>query len=83
MTGTIDKPVISYDRKAMKQKIREDIKEEKTNLKKILNEEFGWFKKDSTLNKKEDNKKQDQKFKIDFNQKKKEDEKKDEDDEDF
>lgn len=85
MTGTIDKPIITYDRKAMKQKIREDIKEEKTNLKKILHEEFGWFKKDSTLNKKEDNKKQDQKFKIDFNQQKKEDDKKkkEEDEEDF
>lgn len=81
MTGTIDKPIISYDRKAMKQKIREDIKEEKNNLKKILNEEFGWFKKDSL--KKEDNKKQDQKFKIDFNQPKKDDKKKDEDEEDF
>jgi hypothetical protein len=69
MTGTTDKPVITYDRKAMKQKIKEDIKEEKNNLKKILNEEFGWFKKDSTLNKK-DNKKQDQKFQIQFNQKK-------------
>jgi len=81
MTGTIDKPVITYDRKAMKQKIREDIKEEKANLKKILNEEFGWFKKDTTLNKKDD-KKQDQKFKIDFNQQKK-DEKEKEDEDDF
>ncbi len=85
MTGTLDKPIISYDRKAMKQKIREDIKEEKTNLKKILNDEFGWFKKDSTLNKKNDDKKSDQKFKIDFNQPKKDDKKKpeDEDDGDF
>lgn len=85
MTGTIDKPVITYDRKAMKQKIKEDLKEEKNTLKKILNEEFGWFKKDTTLNKKDD-KKQDQKFKIDFNQKKKEDEKKkkeEDDDGDF
>jgi hypothetical protein len=82
MTGTLDKPEISYDRKAMKQKIREDIKEEKQNLKKILNEEFGWFKKDSTLKKTEQ--KQDPKFRIDFNQKKKdEDKKEEEDDDDF
>ncbi len=73
MTGTIDKPIITYDRKAMKQKIKEDLKEEKNTLKKILNEEFGWFKKDS-LAKKEN--KKDQQFKIDFNQKKKEEEKK-------
>jgi len=84
MTGTIDKPIITYDRKAMKQKIKEDIKEEKNNLKKILHEEFGWFKKDTTLNKKED-RKQDQKFKIDFNQQKKDEDKKkkEEDEEDF
>ncbi|HXB40834.1 MAG TPA: AsmA-like C-terminal region-containing protein [Bacteroidia bacterium] len=75
MTGTIDKPVITYDRKAMKQKIKEDLKEEKKTLKKILNEEFGWFKKDTTINKKDDTKK-DQKFKIDFNREKKEEDKK-------
>ncbi|MGZ3865814.1 MAG: AsmA family protein [Bacteroidia bacterium] len=80
ITGTVDKPIITYDRKAMKQKIREDIKEEKNTLKKILNEEFGWFKKD-TANFKKDEKKQDQKFKIEFN--KKEDDKKKDEDEDF
>lgn len=82
MTGTTDKPVITYDRKAMKQKIKEDIKEEKTNLKKILNEEFGWFKKDTTLNKKDD-KKQDQKFQIQFNQKKDDKKGKEDDGDDF
>jgi hypothetical protein len=81
MTGTVDKPIITYDRKAMKQKIKEDIKEEKNTLKKILNEEFGWFKKDSA-NFKKDEKKQDQKFKIEFN-KKEEDKKKKEEEEDF
>jgi hypothetical protein len=70
MTGTVDKPVITYDKKAMKQKIKEDIKEEKNTLKKILNEEFGWFKKDTANFKKNENKK-DQKFKIDFNNDKK------------
>lgn len=80
ITGNVDKPIITFDRKAMKQKIREDIKEEKNTLKKILNEEFGWFKKDSASFKKDD-KKQDQKFKIEFN--KKEEDKKKEDDEDF
>ena len=68
MTGTTDKPIIKYDRKAMKQKIKQDIKDEKKSLKRLLNEEFGLFKKDTTLNKKEDSKKQDQNFKIDFNQ---------------
>jgi hypothetical protein len=35
MTGNIDNPKISYDRKAMKEKIKEDIKNEKQNLKNI------------------------------------------------
>jgi hypothetical protein len=82
MTGTVDKPIITYDRKAMKQKIKEDIKEEKNTLKKMLNEEFGWFKKDTASFKKDD-KKQDQKFKIEFNRDKKNDKKKPGDDEDF
>jgi hypothetical protein len=68
MTGTTDKPIIKYDRKAMKQKIKQDLKDEKKSLKRLLNEEFGLFKKDTTLNKKENAKKQDQNFKMDFNQ---------------
>jgi len=68
MTGTVDKPIIKYDRKAMKQKIRQDLKDEKKSLKQLLHEEFGLFKKDTTLNKKENSKKQDQNFKVDFNQ---------------
>ncbi|MBS1646676.1 MAG: hypothetical protein JST67_04995 [Bacteroidetes bacterium] len=61
--GPAENPTIKYDKKAMKQKIRQDIKEEKQNLKRLLKEEFGWFKKDTSLNKKEDA----QKFKVDFN----------------
>lgn len=68
MTGTVDNPIIKYDRKAMKQKIKQDLKDEKKNLKRLFNEEFGWFKKDTTLNKKTETKKQDQSFKVDFNQ---------------
>jgi len=47
MTGPIDNPTIKYDRKGAKEKIREDIKQEKQNLKQLLKEEFGFFKKDS------------------------------------
>lgn len=57
MTGTTDKPIIKYDKKAMKQKIKQDLKDEKKSLKRLLNEEFGWFKKDSTLKKKRRHKK--------------------------
>jgi hypothetical protein len=88
MTGSIDNPKISYDRKAMKEKIKEDIKTEKQNLKNILKEEFGLFKKDSTLNKSNNTKKADQQFIIDNgnkkeNTKKLEPKKKPEEDEDF
>lgn len=83
MTGSIDDPVIKYDRKAMKEKVREDIKQEKQNLKSILKEEFGWFKKDTTLINNDKNKKADQKFIIDTGTKpapkKKKDEEEDED----
>lgn len=68
MTGTVDDPVIKYDKKGLRQKIGSDIKAEKQNLKLLLKEEFGLFKKDSTLHKKEEPK-ADQKFKIEFGEK--------------
>ncbi|NUM51627.1 MAG: AsmA family protein [Flavobacteriales bacterium] len=49
MTGTPEKPVITYDTQGLKQKWKEDAKTEKQTLKQILNKEFGWFKKDTTL----------------------------------
>lgn len=89
MTGTVDNPIIKYDRKGLKQKIGEDIKAEKQTLKQILREEFGLFKKDSTLNKPEI-KKGEQKFRIEVGEKKDDKKpnglqpkKKEEDDEDF
>ncbi len=87
ITGTVDNPIIKYDRKGMKQKIKEDIKEEKQNLKAILNEEFGLFKKDSAIikKKKEEKVKAEQKFKVDFSGKDADKKKEiiDEDDDDF
>lgn len=82
MTGTVDEPVIKYDRKGLKQKIKEDIKQEKQNLKQILKEEFGLFKKDSIP--KKDVKKSDQQFKLEKAQKDKTPNKNEEEDgEDF
>jgi hypothetical protein len=81
MTGTVDKPVIKYDREGMKQKIKEDIKNEKQNLKAILKEEFGVFKKDS-IKVKESNKSE-QQFKLEDPKKKKDPKKEEEDDGDF
>lgn len=52
MTGTVDNPDIKYlDLKGMKQKIREDIRQENKTVKSILKEEFGLFKKDTSVKK--------------------------------
>jgi len=45
--GSPDQYAIEYDREGLKEKIREDLQKEKRELKQILNEEFGWFKKDT------------------------------------
>lgn len=47
MKGPVSDPKITYDRKGVEQKIAGDIKEEKQNLKNILKEEFGLFRKDT------------------------------------
>lgn len=48
MAGPASNPKITYDRTGIEQKIKTDLIQEKQNLKNILREEFGWFKKDST-----------------------------------
>lgn len=57
MKGSIEDPDISYDRKGAIQQLKEDLHQEKQDLKKILNEEFGWFGKDKPN--KDDRKKDD------------------------
>lgn len=47
---------VEMDREKTAQKIRNDLKEEKTELKKILNEELGLFKRDETIILQEDQK---------------------------
>jgi len=56
ITGTVDNPVYKYDAKGVKAKIAASVLTEKQTLKTILNEEFGWFKKDSAIVKKPKNK---------------------------
>ncbi|HEX8517467.1 MAG TPA: AsmA-like C-terminal region-containing protein [Bacteroidia bacterium] len=65
MTGNISNPVIKYDSKSAVQNVRQDLKVEKQNLKGILKEEFGLFKKDSTL-KSNDKKPEPAKMKINW-----------------
>ena len=61
MTGTVDNPIIKYDKKGLKEKIKGDIKQEKQSIKQLLKEEFGLFKKDSALKK---TKKEEQVFEL-------------------
>jgi len=80
MTGTVDNPVIKYDKQGEKQNLKANIGQEKQTLKQILREEFGLFKKDTALNKK-DKPKEDGKFiiKWDEDEKKSKDKKEDDD----
>lgn len=66
MTGSVDEPVIKYDSKSAIQNVKQDLKVEKQTLKGILKDEFGLFKKDSTLNNKTP--KDDTKFNIKWNE---------------
>lgn len=49
MSGTVEKPVIKYDSKSAVQHVKQDLKVEKQTVKSLLKEEFGLFKKDSTI----------------------------------
>jgi hypothetical protein len=53
MKGPVDKPVIAYDSKGAQQKIRQDLQTEKKTMKQVLHEEFGWYKKDTSVVKKD------------------------------
>ena len=50
VTGTPDDFKIKYDKKEAIVNIKQDLKEEKGRLRNILSEEFGWFKKDTSVN---------------------------------
>lgn len=49
MFGPGDNPQFSYDKSAVRQKLNQDIQVEKTNVKNILDAEFGRIKNDSLL----------------------------------
>lgn len=49
MTGTAQNPTFSMDKDAARSKRQNQLEEEKTTFKSILKEEFGLFKKDTTL----------------------------------
>jgi len=47
LTGTVDDPVVKYDKKAMREKIADDMKAQKAELKQILRKEFNWIQGDT------------------------------------
>ena len=80
--GNMDNIKYKFDRVSAREKIKQDLKNEKQNLKSILREEFGWFRKDTSLNKKTKRiqKKDPETFQIKFGEK---NTSKEEDDDDF
>ncbi len=65
MTGTVDEPIVKYDKKGVKEKWQEDMKREKQTIKSILKDEFNWFKKDTTVKSQKKPKKDDE-FEIEW-----------------
>jgi len=49
IVGNVDDFKVSYDRKKVRDVIRENVREEKEEIKSILREEFGIFKRDSSI----------------------------------
>ncbi len=65
--GTVDNPQYKLlDKEKLKEEIKENIQREKKELKEVLNEEFGWFKKDTTLHKGEELKQTQTEFIIEW-----------------
>jgi hypothetical protein len=60
--------VVEMDREKTAQKIRNDLKEEKSELKQILNEELGLFKKDEELTKQKEEEDPEEVFEFEFNE---------------
>lgn len=51
ITGTTDKPIIKYDKRTAQKSVAKTVESERKEIKRILHEEFGLYKKDTTLNK--------------------------------
>lgn len=68
MSGTVENPQISYDKEQLKTHIKTTIQKEKNEVKQLLNEEFGLFKKDSLVNKNEPKKQSESPFSIEWDE---------------
>jgi AsmA-like protein len=66
MKGPVNNPIFKYDRKAVEQKITEDIKKEAQSLKKILKEEFRKKNHSNITNEGTDNSNDEEELEIDW-----------------
>ncbi|MBU8893687.1 MAG: AsmA-like C-terminal region-containing protein [Bacteroidales bacterium] len=76
LEGDSDDTKIRYDRKTARADRKESMKDEKNELKEILNDEFGWYEKDTTINQNPDNQKSNNSFEIEFEETDQKDKKK-------
>jgi hypothetical protein len=49
MKGPVDNPKFSYDKKSVSRKIAQDMKADQQNVKQLLKQEFGMFRRDTTV----------------------------------
>ncbi|MFW6275958.1 MAG: hypothetical protein ACOC2M_04945, partial [bacterium] len=75
--GDKDETSVKYDRKKVKEVIKQRFKEEKNELKSVLHKEFGWYKKDSALKEKNENERDSKDFVIEWDENDKKDTQKD------
>ncbi|MFW6248288.1 MAG: AsmA-like C-terminal region-containing protein [Bacteroidota bacterium] len=75
--GDKDGTSVKYDRKKVKEVIKQRFKEEKNELKSVLHKEFGWYKKDSALKEKNENERDSKDFVIEWDENDKKDTQKD------
>jgi uncharacterized protein involved in outer membrane biogenesis len=69
MKGQLDNPSITFDGKGAREKIKSDMAREKQSMKQLLHDEWGLFKRDTTLKKdKEPETKKKNKVLIDFDE---------------
>ncbi len=66
MRGDTANSTIKYDKQGVKAKIRKEIKEEKNVLKRMFNEEFGFFSKDSLTQTEKSGESRPDEFKIEW-----------------
>ena len=64
IVGKGDEAKVSYDMKAAGDQVKNSFRKEKETLKTILNQEYGWYKGDSTFNQKQPEQKKPSRFKI-------------------